>query len=161
MNVANRQDFLACLDQHDGRNGLEVFAHAKRHLLAAIEEVGFGDFGGHDYEVVGRLAETLHKHDSDTALWGMVFIDLWYCSNFGGCHWSELVVRDPANIGYAIQAANWVFAESGADGGPALAAILNQCRCWSVAEQYISQHSDDGLRGWWAASVVPLRERGM
>jgi hypothetical protein len=161
MNVGNRQDFLACLDQHDDRNGLEVFAHAKRHLLVAVDEVGFDDFGGHDYEVVGRLAETLHERDNDAALWGRVFIDLWYCSNFGGRHWSELVARDPANITYAIQAAHWVFAVSGANGGPALAAVLNQRRCWDVAEQYMSQHAERWLREWWAASVVPLRERGI
>jgi len=153
MNVANRQD----LDQYDSRNGLEVFAHAKRHLLAAVDEVGFDDFGGHDYEVVGRLAETLHDRDSDAALWGMVFIDLWFCSNFGGRHWSDLVARDPANIKYAVQAAHWVFAVSGANGGRALAAILNQYRCWRLAEQYISHQSDNGLRGWWDASVLLWR----
>jgi hypothetical protein len=157
MNVANRQDFLACLDQHDGRNALEVFAHAKRHLLVAVDEVGFDDFGGHDYEVVGRLAETLDEGDSDAALWGMVFIDLWYCSNFGGRHWFNLLSRDPANARFAIEAAHWVFEVSGANGGPTLASLINKCRCWDVAQQYVSRQSDHGLRGWWQACVLPGR----
>jgi hypothetical protein len=157
MNVVNRQDFLACLDKHDGRNGLEVFAHAKCHLLLAVEEVGFVDFGGHDYEVVGRLAESLHERDSDAALWGMVFIDLWYCSNFGGRHWFNLVARDPANVRFAIEAAHWVFAVSGANGGPTLASLINKRRCWDVAQKYVSRQFDERLRGWWKACVLPGR----
>src|SRR5262249_12061788 len=83
----------------------------------------------------------------EAALWGMVFIDMWYCSNFGGRHWAELVSRDPANVRFAIQAAYWVFAVSGADGGPALAAILNRCRCWEVAEQYVLRRPGAALGG--------------
>jgi hypothetical protein len=159
MKVANRLDFLACLDRYPERNDLEVFAHAKRHLLAAADEVGFDDFRGSDYEVIGRLGQVLSGRDSEAALWGMVCIDLWYCSNFGGRHWAELVARDSANARYAIQAAYWVFAVSAADGGPALAAILNRCRCWGVAEQYIPRQPGDWQRGWWERSVLPRRER--
>ena len=160
MEVANRDDFLACLDRCPERNELEVFAHAKRHLLDAVVEVGFDDFRGHDYEVIGRLSDAIHGRGTEAALWGQVFIDLWYCSNFGARHWAELVARDAENVRYAIQAAHWVFAASGADGGPALAAILNRRRCWGVAQQHVSLQDSDGLRAWWAGSVLPLRERG-
>jgi hypothetical protein len=157
MEVANRDDFLACLDRSPERNGLEVFAHAKRHLLDAVAEVSFDDFRGHDYEVIGRLSEALYGRGTEAALWGQVFIDLWYCSNFGGSHWVELVARDPANARYAVQAAYWVFAVSGADGGPALAAILNHSRCWAVAEQSVPRQPGDWQRAWWQRSVLPRR----
>jgi hypothetical protein len=137
MEVANRDDFLACLDRYLERYGLEVFAHSKRHLLDAVAEVGFGDFRGHDYEVIGRLSEAMYGHGTEAALWGQVFIDLWYCNNFGGTHWAELVARDPANARYAVQAAYWVFAVSGADGGRVLAAVLNRCGSWVVAAECI------------------------
>jgi hypothetical protein len=158
MDVADRHDFLTCLDQYPECNELEVRAHAKRHFLFAVDEVGFSNFGGRDYEVMGRLSESLGALDSEASLWGMVFIDLWHCSNFGGRHWAELVARDPANVRYAIQAAHWVFAVSGADGGRALAAILNRCRCWGIAEQYIPRQQGDGLRRWWETRVLPRRE---
>jgi len=161
MDVANRNDFFACLDQYPDRNELEVFAHAKRYLLAAVDQVGFGDFVGHDYEVMGRLSEALNAQNNEASLWGLAFIDLWYCSNFGGRHWVELVARDSANARYAIQAAHWVFAVSGANGAPALAAILNRCRCWEVAQQYVPPRSATGLCGWWEKCVLPLRERGI
>lgn len=158
MDVANRQDFLACLDRYPDRNGLAVFVHAKRHLIAAIDEVGFDGFHGPDYEVVGRLAERLYGRESEAAMWGLAFIDLWYCSNFGDRHWGELVARDAANVRYAIEAAYWLFAVSGADGGPALAAILNRCKCWGVAEQCIPRQAGDWQRDWWQRSVLPRRK---
>jgi hypothetical protein len=161
MIVANRKDFLACLDQYTVRNELEVFAHAKRHLLAAVDEVSFDDFVGHDYEVMGRLREALDGQGSEASLWGQAFIDLWYCSNFGRSHWADLVARDSANARYAIQAAHWVFAVSGANEAPALAAILNRFRCWEVAQQCVSLQSSNGLRSWWEECVLPLRERGI
>jgi hypothetical protein len=89
-----------------------------------------------------------------------VFIDLWYCNNFGGPHWAELVARDTANSRYAVQAAYWVFAVSGADGGAALASILNRCRCWAVAERSVTRQPDDWQRAWWQQSVLPGREQG-
>jgi hypothetical protein len=153
MEVANRDYFLASLDRYPEPNKLEVFTHAKRHLLSAVAEVGFDDFRGRDYEILGRLSQALRSRGTGAALWGQVFIDLWYCSNFGGPHWTELVARDPANARYATQAAFWVFEVSGADGGPALASILNQCRCWEVAEQYVPRQSED----WWQQSVLPHR----
>lgn len=160
MNVTNRQEFLACLDSYPDRNALAVFAHAKRHFIAAVDEVGFTNFHGQDYEVMGRLAEMLAGRKTEAALWGLVLIDLWYCSNFGGPQWGKLVGRDPTNVRYAIQAAYWVYAVSGADGGPALAAILNRCGCWKIAEEFIPQVSGDELQTWWERSVLPRRERG-
>lgn len=160
MDVANREDFLACLDKHLSRNGLQVFAFSKRHLLTAVEEVGFEDFRGRDYEVISRLRELLRVHGSESALWGLVFIDLWYCSNFGGRHWEELVARDPANIRYAIEAAHWIFAVSKANGGRRLAVLINRYHCGSLSEQYIRQHPGDGLRAWWQCSVLPYTLRG-
>jgi hypothetical protein len=159
MDIANRQDFLACLDQYPERNHLEVFAHSKGHLVAAMDEVGFDDFQGRDYGVIGRLAQTLEGSDSEAALWGRVFIGLWYCSNFGGQHWVKLLKRNPENVRYAIQAAYWVFAISRANGGAALAAILNRSRCWNVAEQHIRQVGDKWQREWWQRSV--LSQRGL
>jgi hypothetical protein len=158
MEVANRDDFLACLDRYPERNGLEVFAHAKRHLLDALAEVGFDDFRGHDYEVIGRLSEALYGRGTEASLWGQVFIDLWYCSNFGGPHWAELVARDAANARYAVQAAYWVFAVSGADGGRALAALLDRCKCWDAVEQCIPRQAGDWQRQWWQRSVLPHRK---
>ena len=157
MEITNRHDFVTCLDRYPQRNGLNVYAHAKRHLLAAVDEVSFNDFHGPDYEVIGRLSQALHSRDTEAALWGMVFIDLWYCRNFGGQHWVELIARDLANVRFAIQAAYLVFAASGADGGSALAAILNRCRCWEVAERYVPQQVRERLRGWWQESVLPHR----
>src|SRR5215218_486826 len=122
MNVANRDDFLACLHRDPTLVGLEVFALARRHFLAVVDEAGFDNFGGHDWEVMNRVSWVFGDRDDTPALWGMVFLDLWFCSNFGGRHWEELVARDPANVRYAIQAAYWVFAVSSADGGRALAA---------------------------------------
>jgi hypothetical protein len=159
MYVANRDDFLACLDRHPDRNGLEVFALAKRQFLDVVDEVGFNGFGGHDWEVMNRVSRVFGDRDDTPALWGMVFIDLWFYSNFGGRHWDELVRRDPANVRYAIQAAHWVFAVYSADGGRALAAIIDRCRCWDVAERCISQVRDDGLRGWWLRRVLPQTRR--
>lgn len=157
MEVNNRDDFLACLDCYPERNELQVFVHAKRCLLDAVAEVGFDDFCGHDYEVIGLLSEALHGCGTEAALWGQVFIDLWYCSNFGGPHWAELVARDPANARYAVQAAYWVFAVSGADGGRALAALLNRYKGWAAAEQGISRQAGDWQRQWWQRSVLPHR----
>ncbi|HJZ56953.1 MAG TPA: hypothetical protein VKE74_18435 [Gemmataceae bacterium] len=159
MDVASRQDFLACLDRCPDRNGLEVFAHAKRHLIAALDEVDFDEFRGPDYEVIGRLTAALRDRETETALWGLAFVDLWYCSNFGRPHWAKLVSRDPANVRYAIEAAHRVFAVSGADGGPALAAIINQCRCWAIAEQYVPRAALDWEGSWWQGSVSPHRKR--
>src|SRR5690349_24979363 len=99
MRITDRQDFLACLDLDDpSRNALEVFAFSKRHLIAAVDEVGFDDFHGADCMVLGRVGEALRQCDSEAALWGLVFIDLWFCRNFGGWQWGELVARDPANV---------------------------------------------------------------
>jgi hypothetical protein len=157
MELANHQDFLACLDRYSERNALEVFAHSKARLLAVVEEIGFDDFLGHDYEVIGRLADTLHRKESEDALWGLAFIDLWYCSNFGGQHWEKLVAPNPTNSRYAIQAAFWVYLTSGADGGPALAAMLNRYGCWEIAERYIAEQAGDWQREWWQNSVLPRR----
>jgi hypothetical protein len=158
MDVANREDFLAYLDRDSSRNGLEVFEFSKRHLLAAVDDVGFDDFQGPDYEVMWRLERAIGQRDSEAALWGRVYIDLWHCRNFGDRHWYELVARDPAGIRYAIQAAYWVFVMSGADGGPALAALIDRCGCWDVARQYILRQAGDGLRSWWQGNVLPHRE---
>jgi hypothetical protein len=160
MDVTNEADFLACLDQYPSRNDLEVFAFSKRHLLTVTKEVGFHDFLGHDYEVIDRLREVLCASASESSLWGLVFIDLWYCDNFGGHHWEELVTRDPGNICYAIQAAHWVFAVSGADGGRQLAALINRGDCGRLAEEYIRRQSIDGLREWWQRCVLPYTLRG-
>jgi hypothetical protein len=162
MEIANRQDFLACLDCHTNRrHGLEVFHHAKRQLLAAVDEVGFDDFRGHDYEVIDRLRIALSGRDSDAALWGMVFIDLWFCSNFGGPHWEELIARDNANVRFAIEVAFWVRTVSRKDGSLALAGILKRLRCWKVAEQAMARlPARDGRRGWFEHSVVPWRVPG-
>lgn len=158
MDVSNRQSFLACLDKYTSRNELDAFAHAKRHLIESADQIGFEDFVGPDYVVMGRLYDALRVQNSQASLWGLAFIDLWYCSNFGGCHWAELVTRDSANARYAIQAAHWVFTVSGANGAPALAAILNQCRCWEVAQNYVLRGSANGLQVWWERCVLPLRE---
>jgi hypothetical protein len=158
MDVADRENFLACLDCDPDRNCVAVFAHAKRHLIAAIDETGFDDFHGPDFEVVGRLAEHLAGRTTEAALWGLAFIDLWYCSNFGGRHWGQLVAHDPGNARYAIEAAYWVFAVSGRDGGAALAGILNRCRCWGVAGQYVRGQAGKWQRAWWQRSVLPGRD---
>lgn len=159
MKVANRQDFLACLDCCPKRNALEVFVHAKLHLLAALAEVGFDDFRGHDYEVMGLVAKVLYNQESDAALWGLVFVDLWYCSNFGGQHWDKLINRDLANVRFAIQAAQWVFAVSGADGGRTLAALISRCGCWHAAQRHIPREMGNQLRWWWTHNVLPYRDR--
>ena len=78
---------------------------------------------------------------------------------FGGRHWEELVRRAPSNVRYAIQAAHWVFRVSSADGGPALAAIIDRCRCWAVAETFIPKERGNALRAWWLRSVLPRRSR--
>jgi hypothetical protein len=159
MKIANRQDFLACLDAKD--KALDVFglraafAFCKRHLLTAVDEVGFHDFLGEDYEVMGRLRSILSTRSSESALWGLVFIDIWYCSNFGGRHWAELVRRDPTSIRFAICVAYWVLMVSGSDGAFSLAAIINQRDCWDIAEQCIPQ-GEENLRAWWYDSVLPL-----
>jgi hypothetical protein len=85
MDVTNRQEFLACLDKYTGRNELEVFARAKRHLLGAADQIGFQDFAGPDYEVMGRLYEALRGQESEASLWGLAFIDPGSFSRaFGG-----------------------------------------------------------------------------
>jgi hypothetical protein len=161
MDIANRQDFLACLDRFSDRNRLEVFQHAKRWLLAAVDEVGFDDFRGHDYEVIGRLARALSGRDSDAALWGKVFIDLWFCSNFGGRHWEELIARNSANVLFAIEVVCWVRSVSRKDGSLALAGILKRLGCWKVAEQAIARlPARDGRRGCFEQSVLPWRVPG-
>jgi hypothetical protein len=157
MEVANRDDFLVCLNQYASRNSLEVFAFSKCQLLAAVEEVRFDDFNGHDYEVMGRLEKALRPQQSEAALWGLVFIDLWYCENFGGDHWIALLNRDRANIRYAIEAAYWVFAVSGSDGGRVLAGMINRCCCWEIATRYISRQTGDGTSLWWQTRVLPHR----
>ena len=160
MKIANRQDFLVCLDRTDKASNAfvrEMCAFCKPHLLTAVDEVGFRDFLGEDYEVMGRLAPILSAHSSESALWGLVLIDVWYCSNFGGRHWGELVSRDPTNIRFAIRAAYWVLLVSGADGASSLATIIDQHDCWDVAEQCISQGCEDALRAWWYDSVLPLK----
>jgi hypothetical protein len=159
MYVANRQDFIASLDQRS-RDGLEVCAHAKRWLLATVDEVGFADFRGEDYRVMSRLGGALSSRGSEAALWGKVFIDLWFCSNFGGRHWAQLVARDPANVGFAIQAAHWVFAQSRSDSAPALAAILNCCNCWMVAVQAIPVTNKEAHWRWFQQCVLPQRRLG-
>jgi hypothetical protein len=160
MRINNRQDFLACLCGGLDRNELEVFLFARHHLLRAMDETGFDDFHGADCSILGRLAEGLQQCDSDAALWGLVFIDLWFCSNFGGRHWDELVARDPANVQYAIEAASWVVAVSGADGSHALAAIFNRHHRWGAADEFILRPSDKWFRSWWRRCVLPRREPG-
>jgi hypothetical protein len=155
MYLVNRQNLLASLDR-PGREGLEVYAHAKRWLLIAAEEVSFDGFRGQDYEVMSRLSIALAGRDSEAALWARVFIDLWYCSDFGGRHWDQLVARDSANARFAIEAAFWVLCVSGKDSGPALTAVLNRFRCWWVAEQV----TDDGQRAWVQKSLLPGRALG-
>jgi hypothetical protein len=157
LNVADRDDCLACLDHHPTLAGLEVLALARRHFLAVLDEVGFDNFGGHDWEIMNRVSWVFGDRDDTPALWGMVFLDLWFCSNFGGRHWEELVARDPANVRYAIEAAQWVFTVSSADGGRALAAILDRCYCWAVAEPFIPKERGSSLRHWWLQSVLPWR----
>jgi hypothetical protein len=153
---ANKQEFLAYLDDK-AIDGLEVFAQAKRQLPAAVEEVGFDDFGGHDYEAMSRLHERLLGKQSEPALWGLVAVDLWFCNNFGGGHWARLIERDRANVRFAIQAAYWVFAVSGKNCAPALARLIKRGRCWNAAETYLREETDKGLRAWWRQSVLPCR----
>jgi hypothetical protein len=160
MDIATRQDFLACLDHDRAPNKLDVFPHSKRHLLAVVEEVNFDDFHGPDHKVIHRLRLALKGRESEAALWALVFIDLWHCSNFGGWHWDALLARDRANTRYAIQAAYWAYAESGADGSPVLAAMLQRQRCWEFAGKYILNHAEEGQRDWWQSCVLPLRKRG-
>jgi hypothetical protein len=136
---------------------LEVFEFVKNRLLAAIDEVGFDDFQGEDREVFNRMMRALSQSPGETALWIQVFLDLWHCENFGGQHWAELIRRDSANVPYAIQAAYWVFASSSANGGRSLAAMINQCRCWRAAEEYILRQAGRGLRDWWQQSVLPYQ----
>jgi hypothetical protein len=164
MKIASRQDFLACLDRTDRASDAfgvafvrEVCAFCKPHLLTAVDEVGFHDFFGEDYEVLNRLSCTLSTHSGESALWGLVFLDIWYCNNFGGKQWSELVKRDATNIRFAIRVAYWVLMVSGADSASSLARIINQHDCWDVAYQWIRQGCEDDLRAWWYDSVLPLR----
>lgn len=153
---ANKQELLACLDRRP-MGGLEVFAQARRHLPAAVEEVGFDDFRGQDYEVMNRLQERLLGKTSEAALWALVAVDLWFCSNFPGVHWRGLLQRDRANVRFAIQAAYWVFAVSGKNCGSGLAALITRARCWKTAERYLRAETDKGLRAWWSGSVLPRR----
>lgn len=159
MYVRNREDFLACLDRDQEVSQLEVFAHARQHLIAAVDDLGFNTFDGQDYEVMGRLWTALSSRDTDAALWGRVCIALWNCNNFGGPYWAELVARDTTNIRYAIEAAYWVFRVSRADGGRALAAILNHCACWDVAERFVPRAKADLQQVWWQRSVMPHRKK--
>ncbi|MCI0379798.1 MAG: hypothetical protein L0215_19635 [Gemmataceae bacterium] len=153
---ANKQEFLACLDARSA-HGLEVFAEAKRRLPAAIEEIGFVDFGGHDYEAMNRFQTQLVGRSSEAALWGLVAVDLWFCKNFGGAHWPGLIERDSANVRFAIQTAYWVFIMSGKNCGAGLAALITRRRCWKKAEEYIRAERDKEIRGWWNRSVLPFR----
>jgi hypothetical protein len=161
MPVSRNKELLDCLFHRRPEGELEVFTFCLQHLHAAIEEAGFDDFSGHDYEVVNRMSWVVWERDSEAALWGRVFIDLWHCENFRPWpHWVELIRRDPTNVRYAIQAAHWVFAVSSANGGRALAAIINQCRCWRIADQYIPRQYGDRLRQWWLHSVLTYRSIG-
>jgi len=161
MMITRREDFLdrlncreECLDAYGLR---ELFRVCKRHLLGALDEVGFDDFLGEDCEVMGRVGSILSAHGSESALWGQVFLDMWHCGNFNGRLWTELVKRDPTNIRFAIRVAYWVLVVSGADGDSSLATIINQYDCWDLAQQYIPQQGEDGLRAWWYDSLLPQR----
>ncbi len=161
MPASHRKEFLDCLFSHPRwRRELEVFAYVKDRLLTAIDEVGFDDFQGEDREVIGRLFTALSPAHSEEALWVQVFLNLWHCNNFGGPHWVELIRRDTANVRYAILAAYWVFAVSSANGGRSLAAMINRCRCWRIAEQHIPRKTSDRLRQWWLHCVLPHRSIG-
>lgn len=158
MRITSQQDFLASLFCEHTRNELAVFVHSRHYLLRAVDEIGFDDFRGADCTVLGRMSEALGRRSSEAALWGRVFIDLWFCSNFGGRHWDALVARDAGNVRYAIEAAFWVFAVSGADGGAALAAILNRHHCWDAATDYVPEWTVDAFVEWWRTCVLPHRQ---
>ena len=152
---ANKQQFLACLDSRFGAR-LEVFAEAKRHLPAAVAEIGFDDFRGHDYEVMNRFQTRLVGTQSEAGMWGLVAVDLWFCNNFGGVHWAGLLTRDAANVRFAIQTAYWVFIVSGKNCGAALANLITRTRCWKAAESAMCGEANKGLREWWRGAVLPL-----
>jgi hypothetical protein len=153
------QAFLAAALERRANDGLEVFEHSRRHLLAAMEEIGFDDFSGKGYQVMNRLARRLHEHGRESALWGLVALDLWFCNNFGGSHWRALVERDQENVRFAIQAAYWVFIASSANGAFTLAMLINQSRCWDDAEQWVRSPAAKPVTDWWARDVLPYKKR--
>ena len=117
--------------------GFEVFEVAESKLLGCIRDLGFQSFSGPDYVVMHRLREELERRRSDDALWALVYIDLWNCSNFHGVYWRELVLRDRRNIRLAIQAALYVRWESGSDSSAALTALIEKCSCRPEAQEYL------------------------
>lgn|SRR5262249_23878640 len=153
---ADKQQFLACLDGRSTQD-LEVFAEAKRHLPAAVAELGFEDFSGQDYEVMNRFQEQLVGTQSEAGLWGLVVVDLWFCKNFGGVHWAGLLARDAGNVRFAIQTAYWVFIMSGKHCGAALANLITRTRTWKAAQSAMRGERDKGLCEWWSGAVLPLR----
>lgn len=160
MDLCGRYDFLKCLNKQGlSQNGLDVIAFSKQQLLSVIDEIGYSDFRGQDYEVIGRLEKALLHCESQSAFWGLVFIDLWFCNNFGRKYWSELVGRDTGNIRFAIQTAYWVFVQSGSDGGPALVEIMNHFHCWDDAEHYILSLPANEMRMWWQGHVAPFKRQ--
>ena len=85
--------------------GFEVFALTESKLLECIADLRFDSFSGADFTVMHELREELEKAGTEKAHWAITYIDLWYCDNFHGRYWSELIKQDRQNVRFAIQAA--------------------------------------------------------
>jgi hypothetical protein len=134
--------------------GFEVFEVTEGKLLSCISGLDFQSFSGPDYLVMHRLREELEKQRGGDALWALAYIDLWYCSNFHGAYWRELVRQDCRNIRWAIQAALYVWWSSGSDSSAALAGLIQGCSCTAPAREYLGGLAERAEWDWWVKKVL-------
>lgn len=134
--------------------GFEVFALTEGKLLAAISRLGFQPQVRADYLAMHELREALLRQPGDETPWALAYIDLWYCSNFHGGHWRTLVCHDHRNIRYAIQAALYVWWDSGCDDPAEVARLIEDCACRSEAQAYLRDLAERPEWDWWVQRVL-------
>jgi hypothetical protein len=157
--ITSRGDFLVNVL---GRVPLEPFEFqttAMQRMWSAIDEIGFTQFHGHEYEVLMQLDFALepHRRTLDTR-WARIYIANALGAGFGGTQgamWHDLIRADRANVRHAIEAAFWNWREYEYVTGPALSSLFTLTESWPAAHAVIA-HAAEPIRAWWGDQVELL-----
>src|SRR2546425_5739979 len=112
-------------------------------------------------EVLGHFlqAELRLRPTDESVLWSLAGMAVDRCDNdFGRQYWSPLCVKDPRNVRWLVEAALWVFHDSGHDTTGGLRATLEQLERSVRRFRSFLRKSVEGMdNGLAEAALIALR----
>lgn len=124
------------------RPSFRLFENAHCGFVRALNAISRDEIPGAEHMAMSALGSSFSDAKSDESRWGLIFVELWFCSNFRAALWLDLVTSDRSSAPCAVEHCYWVWALSGANGSADLAKVLDQTGTWDVVEPKLREIGD-------------------